>query len=120
MCDLFYIKYPRMLSLIYFFLAALAEISGCFAFWAWQRLDKSIFWLLPGSISLLLFAWLLTLTPTNIAGRSYAIYGGIYIFVPWDGRGWLKSRYQTNGISLVQPSAYSAQRLFYSCLEDKD
>lgn len=79
MCDLFYIKYSRMLSLIYFFLAALAEISGCFAFWAWQRLDKSIFGLLPGSISLLLFAWLLSLTPTHIAGRSYAIYGGIYI-----------------------------------------
>lgn len=79
MCDLFYIKYSRMLSLIYFFLAALAEISGCFAFWAWPRLDKSIFGLLPGSISLLLFAWLLSLTSTHIAGRSYAIYGGIYI-----------------------------------------
>lgn len=25
--------------------AALAEIAGCFAFWAWLRLDKSVWWL---------------------------------------------------------------------------
>lgn len=29
-------------------LAALAEIAGCFAFWAWIRLDRSPLWLLPG------------------------------------------------------------------------
>ena len=28
--------------------AALAEIAGCFAFWAWLRLDKSPLWLVPG------------------------------------------------------------------------
>ncbi len=28
--------------------AALAEITGCFAFWAWLRLGKSFWWLLPG------------------------------------------------------------------------
>ena len=28
--------------------AALAEIAGCFAFWAWLRMDKSIWWLVPG------------------------------------------------------------------------
>ncbi len=36
--------------------AALAEIGGCFAFWAWLRLGKSIWWLAPGSLSLVLFA----------------------------------------------------------------
>ncbi|QJQ94918.1 MULTISPECIES: YnfA family protein [Halomonadaceae] len=59
--------------------AALAEISGCFAFWAWWRLDKSAWWLLPGMASLVLFAWLLTLSSADYAGRAYAAYGGLYI-----------------------------------------
>ena len=29
-------------------LAALAEIAGCFAFWAWLRLGRSVLWLVPG------------------------------------------------------------------------
>jgi len=41
-------------------LAALAEIGGCFAFWAWLRLDRSPWWLIPGMASLALFAWALT------------------------------------------------------------
>ncbi len=59
--------------------AALAEIAGCFAFWAWLRLGKSVFWLAPGMLSLALFAYLLTLVPSDVAGRAYAAYGGIYI-----------------------------------------
>jgi small multidrug resistance family-3 protein len=59
--------------------AALAEISGCFAFWAWLRLDKSPWWLAPGMLSLALFAYLLTLVDSDAAGRAYAAYGGIYI-----------------------------------------
>ena len=34
--------------------AALAEIAGCFAFWAWLRLGKSVLWLIPGIASLIL------------------------------------------------------------------
>jgi len=30
-------------------------------------------------VSLVAFAWLLTLAPTDYAGRAYAAYGGIYI-----------------------------------------
>jgi small multidrug resistance family-3 protein len=60
-------------------LAALAEIAGCFAFWAWLKLDRSPLWLAPGLLSLALFAWLLTLVPSDAAGRAYAAYGGIYI-----------------------------------------
>jgi len=30
--------------------AALAEIAGCFAFWAWLRLDRSPLWLVPGML----------------------------------------------------------------------
>lgn len=59
--------------------AALAEIAGCFAFWAWLRNGHSPLWLVPGIASLALFAWLLTLAPSDQAGRAYAAYGGIYI-----------------------------------------
>ena len=59
--------------------AALAEIAGCFAFWAWLRLGASAWWLVPGGASLALFAYLLTLVDTDAAGRAYAAYGGVYI-----------------------------------------
>lgn len=59
--------------------AAVAEIAGCFAFWAYFRLGKSPFWLAPGLVSLVLFAFLLTHVDSDFAGRAYAAYGGIYI-----------------------------------------
>ncbi len=59
--------------------AAVAEIAGCFAFWAWLRGGHSVWWLVPGIASLAVFAWLLTLAPSAYAGRAYAAYGGIYI-----------------------------------------
>jgi small multidrug resistance family-3 protein len=59
--------------------AAIAEIAGCFAFWAWFRLDKSAWWVFPGVVSLALFAYLLALVDSPVAGRAYAAYGGIYI-----------------------------------------
>lgn len=66
-------------SLGLFALAALAEIAGCFAFWAWARLGKSALWLGPGVLALVLFAWVLTRAESDFAGRAYAAYGGIYI-----------------------------------------
>jgi small multidrug resistance family-3 protein len=59
--------------------AALAEIAGCFSFWAWLRLGKSHLWLVPGMGALALFAYLLTLAPSDAAGRAYAAYSGVYI-----------------------------------------
>ena len=59
--------------------AALAEILGCFAVWAWMRQGASPLWLLPGLVSLAVFAWLLTFAPADFAGRAYAAYGGVYI-----------------------------------------
>lgn len=59
--------------------AAIAEIAGCFAFWAWLKLDKSAWWLVPGMAALALFAYLLTLIDAEHAGRAYAAYGGVYI-----------------------------------------
>jgi small multidrug resistance family-3 protein len=67
------------MTLIIYPLAAIAEITGCFAFWAWLKLDRSSLWLVPGLFSLALFAWLLTLVPSDAAGRAYAAYGGVYI-----------------------------------------
>ena len=60
-------------------LAALAEIGGCFAFWAWLKLDRSPLWLIPGVAALIAFAWLLTQVPSEAAGRAFAAYGGAYI-----------------------------------------
>lgn len=68
-----------MLTALVYAGAALAEIAGCFAFWAWLRLGKSPAWLMPGVLSLVLFAWLLTRVDAAAAGRAYAAYGGIYI-----------------------------------------
>ena len=67
------------MSLALYAAAALAEIAGCFAVWAWWKQGASAWWLLPGLASLAAFAWLLALTPADAAGRSYAAYGGIYI-----------------------------------------
>jgi small multidrug resistance family-3 protein len=67
------------MTLLIYPAAALAEIAGCFAFWAWLKLDRSPLWLGPGLVSLALFAWLLTLVPSEAAGRAYAAYGGVYI-----------------------------------------
>ena len=60
-----------MLTVVAYGGAALAEIGGCFAFWAWLRMGKSVWWLLPGCGSLVLFAYLLTLVETDAAGRAY-------------------------------------------------
>jgi small multidrug resistance family-3 protein len=47
-----------MTSFIYYIAAAVAEIAGCFAFWAWLRLGKSMYWILPGIVSLAVFTLL--------------------------------------------------------------
>ncbi len=64
---------------MFYIAAAVAEIAGCFAFWAWLRLGKSVLWLGPGVVSLVLFAFLLTRIDAVFAGRAYAAYGGVYI-----------------------------------------
>ena len=68
-----------MSTLFIYLGAALAEIGGCFAFWAWLRLGKSIYWIIPGMLALAVFAYLLTRVEADFAGRAYAAYGGVYI-----------------------------------------
>ena len=63
-----------------FVLTAVAEIVGCYLPYLWLRQGRSIWLLLPATLSLALFAWLLSLHP-QAAGRVYAAYGGVYIGV---------------------------------------
>jgi len=74
------------MTIALYLLAAVAEIAGCFAFWAWLRLDRSPLWLVPGVAGLCLFAFLLTRVDAVFAGRAFAAYGGIYIAA---SLGWL-------------------------------
>lgn len=91
------------IALIYA-LAALAEIGGCFAFWAWARLGKSPAWLVPGVALLVLFAWLLTRVDASAAGRAYAAYGGVYICASllwlWAVEGVRPDRWDLGGAAL--------------------
>lgn len=57
---------------------AIAEIVGCHLPWLWLRQGGSVWLLLPASVSLAVFAWLLTLHDAA-SGRVYAAYGGVYI-----------------------------------------
>lgn len=99
---------PELLEIIMtyalYVLAALAEIAGCFAFWAWLRLAKPIWWLAPGMVSLALFAWLLALVPSDAAGRAYAAYGGVYIVASilwlWLAEGRLPDRWDISGAAI--------------------
>ena len=89
--------------------AALAEIAGCFAFWAWLRMDRSPWWLLPGIASLCLFAYLLTLVEAEHAGRTYAAYGGVYILSAlvwlWVAEGVKPDRWDVVGASVCLAGA---------------
>lgn len=62
----------------FYVVAAVMEIAGCFAVWAWWR-GASVWWLMPGALALAVFALALALTPPAHAGRSFAAYGGVYI-----------------------------------------
>lgn len=68
-----------MANYLLFFIAAIFEIAGCYAFYLWLRLGKSAWWIAPALLSLTLFALLLTRVEAAYAGRAYAAYGGIYI-----------------------------------------
>ena len=93
-----------MATLAIYIGAALAEIAGCFSFWAWLRLDRSPLWLVPGMASLALFAWLLTRIDSDFAGRAYAAYGGIYItaslFWLWAAESQRPDRWDVTGAAV--------------------
>jgi small multidrug resistance family-3 protein len=67
-------------TVLFFLVTAIAEIVGCYLPYLWLREGKSAWLLVPAALSLALFVWLLSLHPTA-AGRVYAAYGGVYVFV---------------------------------------
>jgi small multidrug resistance family-3 protein len=69
-----------MKTFLLYAVTAIAEIVGCYLPWRWLKEGGSIWLLVPGALSLALFAWLLTLHGTA-AGRVYAAYGGVYVAV---------------------------------------
>lgn len=89
--------------------AAAAEIAGCFAFWAVVRNGASPVWLAPGVLSLILFAWFLTLVEVDFAGRAYAVYGGIYIAATlvwlWGVEGRMPDRWDVIGAGVAVAGA---------------
>jgi small multidrug resistance family-3 protein len=93
-----------MKTLLFFLLAALGEIFGCYCFWVWIRLGKSIFWTLPGTLALIIFAYALTKINAANAGKVYAAYGGIYIFSSllwlWLVEGVKPSKWDLIGVGL--------------------
>ena len=68
-----------MITFALYFITAFAEILGCFSLFLCLRHGKPEWWIAVSVLSLALFAWLLTLHPTDNAGRVYAAYGGVYI-----------------------------------------
>ena len=98
-----------MTSLLAFMGAAVAEIAGCFAFWAWLRLDMSVWLLLPSMAALAVFAYLLTLVEAEAAGRAYAAYGGIYVAAAvlwlWAAEGVRPDRWDTLGAAVTVGTA---------------
>jgi small multidrug resistance family-3 protein len=93
-----------VLTLLAYIGAAIAEIAGCFAFWAWLRLEKPVWVLIPGAAALLVFAYLLTLVDSAAAGRAYAAYGGVYILASlawmWGIEGLRPDRWDVSGATL--------------------
>lgn len=76
----------RMQPIAWFVGAAVAEIAGCYAFWMWLRLNRPAWWGAAGVLALIAFAVILTRVDLPHAGRTYAVYGGIYIVA---SLGWL-------------------------------
>ncbi|PXX47078.1 YnfA family protein [Undibacterium pigrum] len=68
-----------------FFATAIAELLGCYLPLLWLTGKGSPWLLLPATLSLVAFVWLLTLHPAA-SGRVYATYGAIYIAT---AIGWL-------------------------------
>ncbi len=92
------------MSALIFPTAALLEIAGCFAVWAWWRGGASGWWLVPGALALAGFAWLLALSPTDHAGRAFAAYGGVYVAASlawlWAMEGFRPDRWDLLGAAL--------------------
>ena len=68
-----------MQNVVWFIVAAVCEIAGCYTAWMWLRLGRSPWWLAPGAVCLTVFALALTRVDAAFAGRAFAAYGAVYI-----------------------------------------
>ncbi|MEA2165200.1 MAG: small multidrug resistance family-3 protein [Thermoanaerobaculia bacterium] len=68
-----------MQNVLWYVLAAVCEIAGCYAVWMWLRLGRTALWLIPAAVVLLVFGIVLTKVDATLAGRAFAAYGGVYI-----------------------------------------
>lgn len=97
------------MTFILFPLAALLEIAGCFAFWAVWRQGAHPAWLGLGVLSLIGFAALLALSPSEAAGRAFAAYGGVYVAASlawlWSVEGFRPDRWDMAGAALCVAGA---------------
>lgn len=93
-----------MTTLTLYLAAAVAEIAGCFAFWAVARLGAPAVWLGAGLALLAAFAWLLARVDVDFAGRAFAAYGGVYIAASlvwlWAVEGRVPDRFDIVGAAL--------------------
>jgi small multidrug resistance family-3 protein len=62
-----------------FLAAALAELGGTYAVWAWLREGKTPLLALVGVASLSGYAVVQTYQPTGQYGRVYAAYAGVFL-----------------------------------------
>lgn len=97
------------MTFLFYGIAAVAEIAGCFSFWAWLRLGRSALWTMPGLASLALFAFALTRVESAFAGRTYAAYGGVYFAASllwlWAVEGLRSDRFDIAGAALCLAGA---------------
>lgn len=68
-----------MQNVAWFIVAAVCAIAGCYTAWMWLQLGRSVWRLVPGTVSLIVYALALTRVDAAFAGRAFAAYGGIYI-----------------------------------------
>ena len=70
-------RVPKRLHL--FAVAAVLEILGGWLVWQFVREKKSIWYLLLGFVILMAYGVVPTLQPLEDFGRTYAVYGGVFI-----------------------------------------
>jgi len=77
-------------SILIFLMAGFLEIGGGYFVWIWLRESKSVLFGLLGAAMLILYGPVSTMQPSGF-GRTYAAYGGIFIFLSllW---GWIADK----------------------------
>src|SRR5476651_1983849 len=67
-------------SILTYLIAALFEIGGVYLLWKYFKTDKNIFYLVGGAIILIVYGIIGTHQAFSF-GKSYAIYGGVFIIM---------------------------------------